>query len=94
MLATGKPKNGQLSAWNWSYPAGSGEYAALYPKSWFAYQSPQLPIKLTVEGDTRVTVTASIGIAVGVRSSAEELLRDADIAMYRAKANGKAAEAA
>ena len=49
MLATGKPKNEQLSAWNWSYPQGSGEYAALYPKSWFAYQSPQLPIKLTVE---------------------------------------------
>src|SRR5438105_12649068 len=44
VLATGKPKNGQLSAWNWSYPAGSGEYAALYPKSCLAYQSPQLPI--------------------------------------------------
>ncbi|HWY67917.1 MAG TPA: non-lysosomal glucosylceramidase [Terriglobales bacterium] len=49
VLATGKPQNGQLSTWNWSYPVGSGEYAALYPKSWFAYQSPQLPIKLTVE---------------------------------------------
>jgi len=49
VLATDKPKYGQLSAWNWSYPAGSGEYAALYPKSWFAYKSPQLPIKLTVE---------------------------------------------
>ena len=48
VLATDKPKNG-LSAWNWTYPAGSGEYAALYPKSWFTYQSPQLPIKLTVE---------------------------------------------
>ena len=47
VLATDKPNNG-LSAWSWSYPAGSGEYAALYPKSWFAYQSPQLPIKLTV----------------------------------------------
>jgi len=49
VLATDKPKYGQLSAWNWSYQAGSGEYAALYPKSWFAYQSPELPIKLTVE---------------------------------------------
>jgi len=48
VLATDKSKNG-LSAWNWSYPAGSGEYAALYPKSWFAYKSPQLPVKLTVE---------------------------------------------
>src|SRR5947209_10405740 len=49
VLATGKPKGGALSAWNWSYPAGSGEYAAVYPKSWFAYKSPQLPINLTVE---------------------------------------------
>ena len=42
------------------------------------------PIQL---GDERtpVTVTASIGIATGDRSSAEDLLRDADIAMYRAK---------
>ena len=37
----------------------------------------------------RVTVTASIGIAAGDRTSAEELLRDADIAMYRAKWDGK-----
>src|SRR5271168_2785291 len=48
-LSTGKPLNGALSSWNWSYPAGSGEYAALYPKSWFAYRSPQLPITLTIE---------------------------------------------
>jgi diguanylate cyclase (GGDEF)-like protein len=38
---------------------------------------------------TRVTVTASIGIAMGERPSAEELLHDADIAMYRAKWDGK-----
>jgi len=43
------------------------------------------------EGDeaTTVTVTASIGIAVGDRLSAGDLLRDADIAMYRAKWDGK-----
>src|SRR6202041_3925552 len=48
-LAVGKPKNDALSAWNWSYPAGDGEYAALYPKSWFAYGTKALPVKLTVE---------------------------------------------
>jgi non-lysosomal glucosylceramidase len=49
VLSTGKPQSGALSAWNWNYPAGAGEYAALYPKSWFAYKSPQLPITLTLE---------------------------------------------
>jgi diguanylate cyclase (GGDEF)-like protein len=39
--------------------------------------------------DNRLTVTASVGIAAGDRVSAEELLRDADIAMYRAKWDGK-----
>jgi diguanylate cyclase (GGDEF)-like protein len=47
------------------------------------------PFKLGEDGESRVTVTASIGIAVGDRVSADELLRDADIAMYRAKWDGK-----
>jgi diguanylate cyclase (GGDEF)-like protein len=36
-----------------------------------------------------LNVTASVGIAVGTRPSANELLRDADLALYRAKAAGK-----
>ena len=47
------------------------------------------PFKLGAEEQTRVTVTASIGIAAGDRIPAEELLRNADIAMYRAKWDGK-----
>jgi diguanylate cyclase (GGDEF)-like protein len=47
------------------------------------------PFKLGPNGDTRLTVTASIGVAAGGRTSAEELLRDADIAMYQAKWDGK-----
>jgi diguanylate cyclase (GGDEF)-like protein len=39
--------------------------------------------------ETQLMVTASIGIATGERTSAEELLRDADIAMHRAKWEGK-----
>jgi diguanylate cyclase (GGDEF)-like protein len=46
------------------------------------------PFKLA-GGDTRLTVTASIGIAIGDRITAEALLHDADIAMYRAKWDGK-----
>jgi diguanylate cyclase (GGDEF)-like protein len=36
-----------------------------------------------------ITITASIGIATGDRASAQELLRDADIALYRTKAAGR-----
>jgi len=36
-----------------------------------------------------LTITASIGIASGDRVTASELLKDADIALYRAKAKGK-----
>ena len=46
------------------------------------------PFKLQ-SAETQITVTASVGIAVGDRASGEELLRDADIAMYRAKWEGK-----
>jgi diguanylate cyclase (GGDEF)-like protein len=44
----------------------------------------------TVEG-TRVLIHASIGVVIATpeRTTADELLRDADIAMYRAKARGK-----
>jgi diguanylate cyclase (GGDEF)-like protein len=38
---------------------------------------------------TTVTVTASVGIAAGDRLSPGDLLRDADIAMYRAKWDGR-----
>jgi len=48
-LSIGKPQNGTLASWNWNYPAGDGEYAALYPKSWFSYGTKALPVKLTVE---------------------------------------------
>jgi diguanylate cyclase (GGDEF)-like protein/PAS domain S-box-containing protein len=36
-----------------------------------------------------ISISASIGIAIGARESAHDLLRDADIALYRAKAKGK-----
>src|ERR1700720_345401 len=33
VLNTDHPKNGELSSWQWDYPVGAGEYAALFPKS-------------------------------------------------------------
>jgi len=47
------------------------------------------PFKLEADRETNLTITASIGIAIGEQVSAEELLRNADIAMYRAKWDGK-----
>lgn len=42
-----------------------------------------------VDATTSLTVTASVGIASGEHASAEELLRNADVAMYEAKWTGK-----
>ncbi len=44
---------------------------------------------LGADNGTHFAVSASVGIAVGGRTSAEELLREADIAMYQAKWDGK-----
>ncbi|HKE31253.1 MAG TPA: GH116 family glycosyl-hydrolase, partial [Candidatus Angelobacter sp.] len=49
VLATDAPANHSLAAWKWNYPVGRGEYAALYPKSWFQYKTPEMPVELTVE---------------------------------------------
>jgi diguanylate cyclase (GGDEF)-like protein len=47
------------------------------------------PFALGDEGEALIHVKASIGIATGDRPCAEDLLRDADIAMYRSKWSGK-----
>jgi diguanylate cyclase (GGDEF)-like protein len=47
------------------------------------------PFRLATHGGIRLSVSASIGIATGNAASAGDLLRDADIALYRAKAAGK-----
>jgi diguanylate cyclase (GGDEF)-like protein len=47
------------------------------------------PFKIAGSGHASLKVTASIGIAAGDRECADELLRDADIAMYQAKWDGR-----
>jgi diguanylate cyclase (GGDEF)-like protein len=47
------------------------------------------PIELPLPSQTTISVTASIGIATGRPASAESLLQDADLALYKAKAVGK-----
>jgi diguanylate cyclase (GGDEF)-like protein len=39
--------------------------------------------------DTPITITASVGVAAAAPDSAGELMRDADVALYQAKAAGK-----
>jgi diguanylate cyclase (GGDEF)-like protein len=46
------------------------------------------PFRLAAGGHSDVTITASIGIAMGAPTSAEDFLRDADIALHRAKREG------
>ncbi|MGA7107697.1 MAG: non-lysosomal glucosylceramidase [Terracidiphilus sp.] len=48
-LMNGRPKNGELSAWQWNYPVGAGDYYALYPKAWFDYRWKQFPAHVTLE---------------------------------------------
>jgi non-lysosomal glucosylceramidase len=49
VLTTDAPENHALAAWKWNYPVGHGQYAALYPKSWFQYKTPAMPVELTLE---------------------------------------------
>jgi diguanylate cyclase (GGDEF)-like protein len=49
----------------------------------------RVPFELEGFTGTSVSVTASVGMAIGPRQSAGELLRDADIALYHAKEQGK-----
>lgn len=47
------------------------------------------PFVLEGMDDVALEVRASIGVAIGKRSDADELLRDADVALYQAKQSGK-----
>jgi non-lysosomal glucosylceramidase len=49
VLMTDHPRNGELSSWQWDYPVGAGEYAALYPKSWYDYRWEKFPAHVVLE---------------------------------------------
>jgi len=49
LSTTAPPPASGLGSWAWSYPAGQGDYFALYPKSGFSYEeNPELPVDLAV----------------------------------------------
>ncbi|MFZ0734065.1 MAG: non-lysosomal glucosylceramidase [Candidatus Sulfotelmatobacter sp.] len=49
VLMTDHPPDQTLSSWQWDYPVGAGEYAALYPKSWYDYKWDQFPAHVVLE---------------------------------------------
>ena len=49
VLMTDHPKSGRLASWQWDYPIGAGEYAALYPKSWYDYTWEKFPAHVVLE---------------------------------------------
>jgi len=49
VLNNSHPAGNTLSAWQWDYPVGAGEYAALYPKSWFDYRWEKFPAHVVLE---------------------------------------------
>ena len=49
VLFAGHPEGNSLKSWSWDYPVGAGDYAALYPKSWFEYRWDKFPAQVTVE---------------------------------------------
>jgi non-lysosomal glucosylceramidase len=50
VLFAGHPQGDSLKSWGWDYPVGAGDYAALYPKSWFDYRLDGFPAHVTLEG--------------------------------------------
>ena len=49
VLMTDHPSDGSLASWQWNYPVGAGEYAALYPKAWYDYQWNKFPAHVVLE---------------------------------------------
>jgi non-lysosomal glucosylceramidase len=49
VLMTDHPKIGELASWQWDYPVGAGEYAALFPKAWYDYKWEKFPAHVVLE---------------------------------------------
>ncbi len=49
VLTSAHPEGGMLGAWKWDYPAGAGDYYALYPKSWYDYRWDKFPAHVVLE---------------------------------------------
>ena len=85
-----------VRTYDWVGRYGGEEFLLILPGSGFA-QARQRAEELRMaiqkasvhEGENKIPVTASFGVASGFPSSHEELIREADTALYRAKNNGR-----
>ncbi|HEX3661207.1 MAG TPA: non-lysosomal glucosylceramidase [Acidobacteriaceae bacterium] len=48
-LMNGHPPGDELSAWQWDYPVGAGDYDALFPRAWFDYRWARFPAHVVLE---------------------------------------------
>jgi non-lysosomal glucosylceramidase len=48
-LLNAHPPGKELSAWQWDYPTGAGDYYALYLKAWFDYNWDRFPAHVVLE---------------------------------------------
>ncbi len=85
-----------VRSYDWVGRYGGEEFLLIMPGSGFTHarqRAEDLRIAFEMarvqEGSTIIPLTASFGVASGFPASHEELIREADAALYRAKDNGR-----
>ena len=85
-----------VRTYDWVGRYGGEEFLLILPGSSFVHarqRAEELRVAIAearvVAGDTTISLTASFGVASGYPASHEELIREADAALYRAKNNGR-----
>ncbi len=86
-----------VRSYDWVGRYGGEEFLLILPGSGFTQarqRAEELRVAIAeagvlVEGDVTISLTASFGVASGFPVSHEELIREADAALYRAKNNGR-----
>ncbi len=85
-----------VRSYDWVGRYGGEEFLLILPGSGFMHarqRAEELRVAIAeariVQGDAIISLTASFGVASGFPTSHEELIREADAALYRAKSNGR-----